>query len=86
MKIPYTYQVYKINLEQGHFEVKYTPQDTSLIAITSNVPAFFPKDDGTPRTVEEIVEYFAPYMQWQGQKTILEQGDSLLNASGTGGT
>lgn len=82
MKIAYTYEIYKLNYSNGHFEVRYIPSDTALTAITWNVPVVF-KEDGTRMELEENINMFAPYREWAAQKFMLENTDTLLNATGT---
>ncbi len=82
MKIPYTYEIYRLNYSQGHFEVRYTPSDPALTAITWNIPVMF-DENGEMIPVETMIDTFAPYREWAGQKFLLENTDTLLNSTGT---
>jgi hypothetical protein len=81
MKFPYTYEIYKLNLAQGHFEVKYTPKEEVLSALTFNLPVMF-DEAGAPIGMEEIIENFAPHQTWAAQKFIIENKDTILDKTG----
>jgi hypothetical protein len=82
MKIPYTYTIYKLNIQTGHIEIKYTPEDETLTAITFNVPILF-DEDGNQFEIQKNIDMFAPYREWAAQKFLIENTDSILNSTGT---
>lgn len=81
MKIPYTYEIYKLNYSTGHFEVRYIPSDPELTAVTWNVPVMFDAD-GNLIPVEDTIDFYAPHREWAGQKFLLVNKDNLINATG----
>lgn len=81
MKFAYTYEIYKLNIAQGHIEVRYTPKDESLSAITYNIPVMF-EESGEVMTVEKNVDSFAPHTTWAAQKYIIDNAATLQNSTG----
>jgi hypothetical protein len=82
MKIPYTYEIYKLNIQTGCIAIKYLPLDTTLTAITSNVPIIF-NEDGSQMSLTDNIDCCAPYREWAAQKFLMENADTLLNSTGT---
>lgn len=81
MKFAYTYEIYKLNIAQGHIEVKYTPKDEMLSAITHNIPIMF-EESGEVMAVEKNIDYFAPHNVWAAQKHIIDNAETLQNHTG----
>lgn len=81
MKFPYTYEIYKLNINQGHFEVKYTPKDETLTAITLNITVMFDENDN-PINLDENIDFFAPHRTWAAQMFILNNKDTLIDKTG----
>jgi hypothetical protein len=82
MKIPYSYEIYKLNIQTGHIEIKYMPEDETLTAITYNVPIIF-NEDGTQMELKENIDRFAPYREWAAQKFLIQNANTVLNLTGT---
>jgi hypothetical protein len=83
MKHKYTYIIELIDIKEGNIQVKYTPENPSLVALAYNLGLYVLKDDGTKFTIDELIEFYAPHDKWDAQLTLLEQYDTLLNKTGT---
>lgn len=80
-KYAFTYNIKQVNVQDGYILVEYMPVDTSLTAYTYNLPTFTRKDDGTLKTIDEVINDFAPYHMWESQELL--KSTMLLNTSGT---
>lgn len=84
MKIPYTYKIEQLDITYGNMSIKYLPDDTSLTALSYNIPIQF-NEDGTQKPLVENIDMYAPYREWGAQKFLKDNADTLLNSSGNVG-
>lgn len=82
MKISYKYEIQKVDIQNGHLLIKYTPEEEALASVALNIAILF-NEDGTQKPIQENIDLFAPQNQWAAQKYLLENANTLLNSSGT---
>jgi len=71
----YTFTIEQLLYDRGTMLVKYLPVDTTLPAITLNVP-IWPSMD--LNNIKAYTDSFAPYASWYAQKMILEHSLELM--------
>jgi hypothetical protein len=82
MNQPYQYKIEQLDIAYGNMLVKYIPSDESLTALSFNIPILF-EEDGLQKELTANIDKFAPQRQWAAQKFFIENGDSLVNLTGT---
>jgi hypothetical protein len=76
-KYLYSFEVISIQYERASFEVKFIPNDPTLMSITYGLP--FDADFDITQ-LASYVERFAPHDKWFAQEMILNHGNALLKA------
>jgi hypothetical protein len=75
----YTYKIKSINIHDNYILVEYMASDVSLTSYTYNLYAYAQNEDGTSKTIDEIIRMGAPHKQWELQEVLIEQYSELLN-------
>lgn len=82
MKNAYTYKIEQLDIAYGCMSVKYTPEDARLTALSYNIPVVF-EEDGSQKPLLENIDMYAPQREWNAQKFLIENADTLVSSTGT---